>query len=136
MASDTVTRKLWANAMKQAKRRQKCAMSKCRKEVKIFKELNPVKKEVIKKCDQTECSKYYACAASKELKPMNLTKKRTKGEFIKDFKDWQKQLKKKCGSAKECEKSQKCSRKIYKERGYTKAFSDLIDCKMEKCQLV
>ena len=128
MASDTVTRKLWANV----KKRQKCGIRKCPEEVKKHNTLKLIaKKEVAKKCDQTPCRKYYAC--SSKMKRMNLTEKRTKGEFMKDFEDWQKELKKKCGSAKECEKSMKCSRKIYKKSGYIKALSDLIDCKLEKC---
>lgn len=116
-------------------KRRKCATRKCSKEVKAREELDPVfEKEVAKKCDKKPCLKYYACAASKELKPMNLTKKRTKCEFVKDFKEWQKELKKKCGSEKECEKSKKCSQKISKRIGYEKAFLDLVECKLEKCQ--
>ena len=129
MASDTVTRKLWANA----KKRHKCTIRKCPEEVKAKEELKPVfEKEIAKKCNKKPCLKYYSCAAAK-IKPMNLTKKRTKGEFVKDFKEWQKELKKKCGSGKECKKSQKCSQKIFKESGFEKVLSDLIDCKFEKC---
>jgi predicted ATP-binding protein involved in virulence len=116
------------------KKRQKCAMSKCPDELKEMKDLEPiVNKETAKKCNEKPCLKYYSCAASKELKPMNITKKRSKGDFVKDFKDWQKELKKKCGSGKECEKSMKCSQKISKRTGYAKAFLDLIECKLEKC---
>lgn len=115
MASDMsklFTKKDRAIAIK----RRKCATRKCSKEVKAREELHPVfEKEVAKKCDKKPCLKYYACPVPKELKPMNLTKKRTKGEFEKDFKKWQKELKKKCGSGKECEKSMKCSQKISKK---------------------
>ena len=112
-------------------------MSKCAKEVKVHNELKPAaQKEVAKKCDQKACLKYYDCATSKSLNPFNLTKKRRKGQFEKDYKRFQKELIKKCDPKKECEKSQKCSRKIYRESGYEKALVNLLDCKMEKCPLV
>ena len=130
MVSDTVTRKLWANA----KKRHKCTIRKCPEEVKAKEELKPVfEKEIAKKCgniDKTH-KKYGDCVS--KMKPMNKTKKRTGAEFVKDYKEWLKKLTKKCDPEKEFEKSMKCSEKISKRTGYVKAFSDLIDCKFEKC---
>ena len=131
MATGVFTRKQIANAEK----RKKCGISKCPKQVKARNVSRRIaEKEVAKKCDQQACDKIYPCVS--KMKPFNLTKKRTNAQFKKDYKDFQNKIIKDCDPEKECQKSQKCSRKIYKESGFSKALIDLFDCKMEKCQSI
>jgi hypothetical protein len=131
MATGVFTRKQIANAEK----RKKCGISKCPKEVKVLNVSRRIaEKEVAKKCDKAACKNFYPCVS--KMKPVNLTKKRTKAQFKKVYKDLQNKITKDCDPEKECQKSQKCSRKIYKESGFSKALIDLFDCKMKKCQSI
>jgi hypothetical protein len=111
-------------------KQKKCGMSKCRKEIKARNKSRRIaEKQVSKKCDKKACEKFYPCVS--KMNPLNLTKK-----FKNDYKGLQNELIKKCDPEKVCDKSQKCSRKIYKKTGFSKALIDLIDCKIEKCPLV
>lgn len=133
MATGIFTRKIRANV----ENREKCVVRKCAKEIKVGNVSRQIaEKKIAKKCgDMKKTYKKYGDCASK-IKPMNKTKKRTGAKFVKDFKEWIKNLTKKCDPEKEVEKFNKCSRKIYKESGYGKASIDLVDCRMKTCPIV